>query len=320
MDNGFVPVVLIILVVYLSIGTEYFLTTSNLQVVVSQMVILAVVAFGSTFVIIGGDLDLSVGSASALASVVGAMVMAGTGSVVWGLVGGLTLGVVIGLVNGVLVAFLEVPAFIATLGTLVILRGIALFLTNGGIVSDLPPELGQLNDLRFLGLDMGVWLMIAVFIAFVLMQRQSSLGLMIFAVGGNREAARLAGVPVRAVRMTTFVMSAVMASLAGLVLLTRVESGQPNGSQALELYAIAAVVIGGTSLYGGRGSVIRTAVGVALIVVMSNGLDILGVSYDAQQIVIGIVFILAATVDFFRRRLQKRESRRAAARSVSMNR
>ena len=313
LDTAFVPLVFFILFIWLSFSTDVFFTQRNLENVLSQMVILAIVAFGSTFVILTGDLDLSVGAGTALISVVIAKAMTSTGSVTVGVLAGLGAGILLGLTNGFLVAFLGIPAFIATLGTLVILRGLALQMTDGGVVAGLPDAFEKFSDGEFLGQDLIVWMMVAVFLALLLMERKTSFALKIFAVGGNRDAARIAGVRVAWIRLSVFVLSGFTTALAGLALTARVESGQPNASQLLELFAIAAIVMGGTSLGGGRGSVAKTAFGVGLIVVLRNGLDIRSVKFDTQQIIIGAVFIAAASVDFVRVRASRRAALKAAA-------
>jgi ribose transport system permease protein len=306
LDTVFVPAVLAVTIIWLSTTSSVFLTGPNIHNVLNQMVMLAIVAFGGTFVILAREIDLSVGAGAALVSVFCADVMTKTGSIPIALLVGLGVGVLIGVVNGALVTLLEVPSFIATLGTLVIMRGIALHWTNGGIIAGLPGSFDRLSSDRFLGLEYIVWLMIVTFVVLLAVQKQTTFGLRVFAVGGNPEAARLAGLPVKRVRFLVFVISGVCIGLAGSALTARVQSGQPNGAFLLELYAVAAIVMGGTSLFGGRGSIVRTLAGVLLIQVLQNGLDLKGVGFDLQQVIIGSVLIAAASVDFVRRRLGRR--------------
>lgn len=301
--------------VYLSVTSPYFLTLGNIDNVLSQSVLLAVVAFGATFVILSREIDLSVGAGVGLVSVLTSLVMVNTHSVGLGILTGLGTGVTIGIVNGLLVTLLEVPSFIATLGMLVILRGLSLALTNGGVIAGLPQQFDDLATGGFAGVKTIVWLMVGTFVVLYLMQRQTSLGIRIFAVGGNPEAARLSGVRVKLVKFICFVISGTTIALGGLALTARVESGQPNGGQLLELYSIAAIVMGGTSLFGGRGSVVRTAFGVLLIIILQNGLDLLSVNFDVQQAIIGTVFIAAASVDFVRRQFERRSARQVARRA-----
>ncbi|SFL39112.1 ABC transporter permease [Geodermatophilus ruber] len=305
-DRLFVPAVLVTLVVYLSATNDAFFSRINVTNVLMQASILAIVAFGATFVIMAGQLDLSMGTGSALISVIGATVMVDTGSVLLGLGACLLAGLLLGLVNGVVVTALHVPSFIATLGTMIICGGIALAMTNGGVVSGLPAGFREIATLRLLGLPVLVWGTAAIFLLLWWLQRQTVFGYQVLAVGGNAEAARLSGISLGRVRLLVFVLAGVATALAAIALLVRVQSGQPNANGTLALEAIAAVVVGGTSLNGGRGSVVRTLWGVLLIAVLRNGLDLSGISEDYKQVVLGTVFILAASVDFLRRRLVRR--------------
>jgi ribose/xylose/arabinose/galactoside ABC-type transport system permease subunit len=254
-DLLFVPAILLVLLVYLSISADGFLDKDNLTNVLLQGSILALVAFGMTFLILAGELDLSVGSGVALVSVVAALVMRDSGSVGLGVLAGLGAGAALGLANGLIVTKLEVPAFIATLGTLVIAHGIALALTNGAVIGPVPEGIGSLARDTFLGVRWLIWLVVAVFVALYLLQRRMTFGITVMSVGGNREAARLSGINVDRVRMLCFVLAGATVGIAGIALTSRVSSGQPNAGSLLALTAIAAVVVGGTSLIGGRGSV-----------------------------------------------------------------
>lgn len=312
----FVPVIILLLAVYLALTSDVFLTWGNINNLLGQMVILGVASFGATFTILVRGLDLSVGAGAALASVFAATVMIDTGSPLLGILAGLATGLVIGVLNGSYVTLLRVPPFIATLGMLVILRGIGLWVTDGGVVFGLPESFTRFSRASLFGLQYIVWVMILTFAILYFIERRTKFGLHVHAVGGNPEAARLAGIPVRRVQFLCFVISGFTMAVAGLTLMARVESGQPNGAELLELYVIAAIVIGGTSLFGGRGSVARTLAGIVLISLLRNGLDIRQISYDVQQVVIGLVFIAAASVAFVRDQLEKRAwSRIAAARA-----
>lgn len=304
----FVPAALLVLLVVLSVATDTFLARGNLTNVATQMATLAIVAFGVTVVMIGGGFDLSVGSQVALHGSLAAIVMARTGSIPLGIATGLLSGLVFGLVNGLLVTQLAIDPFIATLGTLVTGRGIALAITGARPVAGLPEGLRGFGLDNPLGLPWIVWLMLACFGLASLVLHVTPWGLQVFAVGGNREAARLAGLRVQRVRIATFCIAGGFAAVAGLALTARLGSGQPTVGSSLELFAVAAVVLGGSSLYGGRGSMWRTLFGVALIAVIQNGLNLLNVSSPFQQVAIGVVFILAASSEFVRR-VQARRSR-----------
>lgn len=305
-DVFFVPAVIVALVVFLSITQDVFLTSTNLINILLQGCILAIVSFGMTFAILGRELDLSAGTGSALASVVGAVVMVNTGSILYGIVAALCFGLVLGSVNGFLVTKIEVPSFIATLGLFIICGGVALFLTNGGVISGLPPGIAAFSDWRMIGIPALVWATAIIFLVLYFVQRQTTFGVKVMAVGGNPEAARLSGIAVNRVRFIIFLITGTTTALAGLALLVRVQSGQPNANQTLALEAIAAVVVGGTSLNGGRGSVLRTLWGVLLIAILRNGLDLMGISEDMKMVAVGAVFIIAASVDFLRRQFLKR--------------
>ncbi|WP_164478568.1 ABC transporter permease [Mycolicibacterium stellerae] len=311
LDTAFVPGVLLVLVAYLGVTDDAFLTRMNLTNVLTQASILAIVSFAATFVIMAGQLDLSMGTASALISVLGAMAMVHTGSALQGIAVCLAAGVVLGLLNGVIVTFLEVPSFIATLGTMIICGAIGLALTNGGVITGLPDGFRSLSTLRVAGLPLLVWMTAVVFLILWWLQRQTVFGYQVLAVGGNAEAARLSGISIPRITMLVFLITGVASALAGMALLIRVQSGQPNANATLALEAIAAVVVGGTSLNGGRGSIVRTLWGVLLIAVLRNGLDISGISEDYKNVVVGVVLIAAASVDFLRRRFVR--SRRESA-------
>lgn len=305
-DVLFVPLVLLALMVYLTFANEFFLTSLNITNILLQATVLAIVAFGLSFVIFSGELDLSVGAGVALVSVVGALVMRDTGSLLLGVVVCLAVGATIGLMNGLIVTKLQVPSFIATFGMLVIAQGVALALTDGATIAGLPDGLGNLANDSFLGIRWIIWLAIGVFAALFFVQTQTSFGVRVFAVGGNREASRLSAIPVDRIVLLCFVITGLAVGLGGLVLTARVQSGQPNAGGLLALTAIAAIVVGGNNLLGGRGSISRTLWGVLLLAVLENGLQLEGVNDDLQRVVIGVVFIAAASAEFFRRRLRSR--------------
>lgn len=303
LESLFVPGFLVLLIVVLSFASPVFLTGRNIPQVLVQASTLGIVAVGATFVIIGGDLDLSIGANVALSGVMSAIAIA-----LWGLpwpVGvlvGLAVGLLIGIANGLLSAYVRVPAFIATLGTGVLATGIAIHLTNGLTIAGLPDEFGALATARILGLRGLVWFMLATFIVGGVILHFTNFGVRVFATGGNRDAAFLAGIRVARVRLTNFVIAGLCGGLAGVLLTARVQAGQPGISTTLTLYATAAVILGGTSILGGQGSMLRTFFGVLLISVVQNGLDILGVAYSLQQVAVGAVFILAACSEALRRR------------------
>lgn len=302
-ESLFVPSFLIVLIVILSLASPVFFTGRNIPQILVQASTLGIVAVGATFVIIGGDLDLSIGANVALSGVMTAVAIA-QWQWAWplGVIVGLSTGLLIGLANGLLSAYVKVAAFIATLGTGVLAAGIAIHLTNGLTVAGLPDEFGALATSRVLGFQGIVWFMLATFLVGGIVLHLTNFGIRVYAVGGNRDAAYLAGIPVSRVRLTNFVIAGFCGGLAGVLLTARVQAGQPGISTTLTLYATAAVILGGTSILGGQGSLLRTFFGVLLIAVVQNGLDILGVAYSLQQVAVGAVFILAACSEALRRR------------------
>lgn len=299
-ESLFVPATILALVVALSILTDSFLIRGNLINVLTQMATLAIVSFGVTIVMIGGNFDLSVGSQVALHGSVSAIVMSATDSIWIGVIAGLITGVLFGLLNGSLVAGLSMNPFIATLGTLVMGRGIALAVTGARPVTGLPESLQGFGLETPGGIPWLVWLMLGCFLVALVVLHVTPFGLRVFATGGNREAARLAGIRVKRVTILTFIFSGLFAAAAGIALTARLRSGHPTVGELLELFAVAAVVLGGSSLYGGRGSVWRTLFGVMLIAIIQNGLNLLNVSAPYQQVTIGAVFIIAASSEFVR--------------------
>jgi ribose transport system permease protein len=302
-DALLVPIVILVIGVLLTLTSPYFFTATNISNILLQSVILGIVAFGSTFVVLGGELDLSISSGVALVSVIAATVMNQTGSIPIGLAAGLATGVVLGVVNGILVTKLQMPSFIATFATLIICHGIALDITDGGTVFGLPNGVAALANTTFIGLRLLIWWMVVVFLVLLYLERRTVFGVQVLAVGGNREASRLSGIPVDRVYIWTFIISGVTVGIAGLALTARVQSGQPNAEQLLNLEAVAAIVVGGTSLFGGRGSVVKTLWGVLLLMLINNGMDLQGIDPDWKEIATGLVLIAALSFDFVRRRL-----------------
>lgn len=294
--------VLVVLFVTLSILSPHFFTQENLSNLLGEASVLAIIAFGVTIVILAGHFDLSVGAGVALVGTVAGMVMVNTDSTLLGIAAGIGTGLALGAVNGVLVAYLLIPSFIATLAMLVIARGLSLTITDGRAVTGLPAGFTDFVSSSFLGITVATWIAAVVLLVLFVVLHRTRLGVEILAVGGNAEAARLSGLSVRWVQAAAFLISGAAVSIAGLVLTGRLATAQPNAAQLTELWSVAAVVLGGTSLYGGRGSVLWTVVGVLLIAVIQNGLTLENVNADTQNIVLGTVFIAAALSGVIRRR------------------
>ncbi len=300
-DKLLVPALFIILVVVLSVLNEHFLTIGNVINVLQQLSILGIVSVGMTFVVIAGGFDLSVGSVVALSGSLAALVMMNYG-ILTGVAAGLCAGLLVGLVNGTMVSKLNVSPFIATLGTLVIARGLALGITGGSAVFDLPGGFAFVGTGHLLGIPIPVIVAFVIFVIGLVVLHTTAFGLKIYAVGGNREASRLSGIKVDRIILATYVICGLTASIAGVVLSARLRAGEPTVGMLMELFSIAAVVLGGTSLQGGEGALARTIIGVLFIGFLENGLNLLNVPYYWQQVIIGTVFVVAAAIGMWRRR------------------
>jgi ribose/xylose/arabinose/galactoside ABC-type transport system permease subunit len=276
--------------------TPDFLTVSNLANVARQVSILALVAAGQTVVILSAGIDLSVGSIIALVSVFSAKGLQDFG--VSGFIAyGLGVGVAAGLINGLLVGKAKIAAFIVTLGMLSMARGTALSVSNGVPIFDIPtPGLFQIGNGYVGPLPAPVLFAVAGFALTWVLLNRTRFGTYVYAIGDNEESARLAGINVSRTKVLIYTWSGLLAAVGGLVLTARVGSGQPLLGEGLELQAIAAVVIGGVSLFGGRGRLSGTIWGVILIGILSNGLNLMGVSTFIQEVVIGAVIVLAVGV------------------------
>jgi ribose transport system permease protein len=290
------PLATVVMVAYFAAISSDFRSAQNIQDVFRQMAALAIVAAGEGFVIIAGGLDLSVGSTIGLTSVVAALAI-----LKFGMVPGMALGLLaaagVGVANGLLVTRTGVSSFIVTLGMLSVVQGLALTLAGGSAVYDLPSSIsnigfGSLGPVPYPILIAGV-----VMVLCYLTLKLTRFGRHVYATGGNAEAARLSGVPVLADQFAVFVISGVLAGVAGLVLTSRVSSGQPELGSGMELNAVAAVILGGVSLYGGQGSMVGILFGVLFISFLSNGLIIMGVSSYTQLMVIGAAVVIAVALD-----------------------
>ena len=296
----YVMVVAIVLesLVFAAIAPQ-FLSVPNLINVALSIAITGILAVGMTAVILTGGIDLSVGSVAALAGVVAAMIAAagGAGAVALGAAGALGVGLAVGAFNGVVVAHFRVPPFVVTLAMLTICRGLAFVVTGGHSIGNLPAGFGFTGRDRLLGVPVPVLLMLAVFAAGWFVLRHTTFGRYVYAVGGNREAAFLAGVNIKRVTLWVYVLNGLLVGLAGLVLASRLGAGVPNAGLQYELDVIAAVVVGGTSLNGGRGSVVGTFWGAVFIGVLNNGLNLAGIDPYMQRIALGAVILLAVLAD-----------------------
>ncbi len=287
----------LVLAAALALLSPSFLATSNLLNVLRQIAVNALLAFGMTTVILGAGIDLSVGSVLAFSGALSAgLAVAGWPPAV-AMLAALVSGALMGLFNGIFVSFARIAPFIVTLGGLTIFRGATLVYTDGRPITGLPEAFDVLGNGAWLGIPVPVWVMLAFLGATHFLLRYTALGRTIYAVGGNEEAARLSGIPVVGVKLFTYAYSGFAAALGALVLTGRLNSAQPTAGSGFELDAIAAVVVGGTSLFGGRGGAVGTFLGAAIIGVLNNGMNLLDVSAFYQQIVKGGVILGALLID-----------------------
>ncbi|MFX1739351.1 ABC transporter permease [Paraburkholderia sp. A1RI_3L] len=293
---------LAIICIALSFASPEFLTTSTLTNIMVQVSVVGIAAVGGTFVIITSGIDLSVGSLVALSGMVAATLMAGAvpgnlGLGIAGLAVAVAVGAGVGMINGFAVAWLRLVPFIVTLAMMAMARGLTLAISDGRTKFDFPNAFTVFGAKSIAGLPMPMIVMLVVFLVGHVLLRKTTFGHQVFAVGGNREAARLAGIPVQRVMFLTYVLAGVTAAIAGIVLAGRLNSALPSAANGLELQVIAGVVIGGTSLAGGRGSIVGTFIGVVLIGVINVGLSLLGVNPFWTQFIQGGVIFAAVMLD-----------------------
>lgn len=301
---------LVVLCVFLSFLSPTFLKLTNIFNIGQQVAVLAVIAIGGTAVIILGGIDLSVGSVLALAGATVGVLHVGYGWNVWlAALAALVVGLACGAVNGALVVFGKLPPFIATLAMMSVASGLALVVMNGRPISGYPQSFRNLTTFYI-----GGWLPTSVIIAIVLMLMAGAYfkwapsGRELYAVGAGYEVARLSGVPVKRLTLSVYAVAGLLAAVGGIMMASRLGSAQPSAGDGIELDVIAAVVIGGASLAGGYGSIAGTAVGVLIIGVLRNGLNLLNVSSFWQKVVIGVVIALAVLIENYRQRREAKST------------
>ena len=293
---------LIVLFIALTIATPHFLTAINLASVARQTAVINIMALGMTLVIITGGIDLSVGSILAIAGLFGTMAIKDGYPIPIAIIIGIATGLLCGFLNGLMITQLRINAFIVTLGTLEAYRGLALVVSKGLPVHEIPDSFSFLGDGNLLGIPFSLLLLAlcALLMHFVL--EHTKLGRYAFAIGSNSAAAYYAGVPIKFHLTAVYAIAGMLAGLAGMIEASRLMTGQPTAGQGYELQAIAAVVIGGGSLQGGEGSVMGTLIGAFITGLLSNGSDLLGVNPYWQQVIIGAVIIVAVAFDELRKR------------------
>ncbi|MBP52450.1 MAG: sugar-transporting ATPase [Opitutae bacterium] len=294
-----------------SYGWPNFLKASNLLNVANQIAVIAILAIGMTLVIITAGIDLSVGSLIAFSAVLATWTIrewtGGVDASVFGMTVGCALAMLasggLGLFSGAMVAYFNVPPFVASLGMMMVASGLAYMLSGGLSIYQLPASfdwLGRGDDLG--GIPNAVTLMAVLYIAAHLLMSRTTIGRHVYAVGGNPEAARLSGVPVKRILLWVYASSGVLAGLGGIVMASQFRSGDPKYGLMYELYVIAAVVVGGTSLSGGRGKIFGTLIGAFIIAVIQNGMNLTGVQSYTQKVVLGMVLLAAVLLDMLKKR------------------
>ncbi|MCA5013747.1 MULTISPECIES: ABC transporter permease [unclassified Enterococcus] len=290
---------LIALVIVVTVLNPSFITPNNLLNLLRQVSINALIAFGMSFVILTGGIDLSVGSTLALSGALTAGLIANGISPILAMLVGMVLGAFLGLINGLLITKGKMAPFIATLATMTIYRGATLVYTDGNPITGI----GESFIFQFMGkgylfgVPFPIFVMLIFFLLLYVLLHKTAFGKKTYAVGGNLKAAEIAGVKTDRVQMIIYTISGLMASISGIILTSRLNSAQPTAGQAYEMDAIAAVVLGGTSLSGGKGRLFGTLIGALIIGTINNGLNLLGVSSFYQQIVKGLVIIIAVLLD-----------------------
>lgn len=300
--------VLVLMVVAMSVLSDRFLTAANGWNIMRQISINVCLSIGMTMVIIGGGIDLSVGSILALAGAVTAGLIKTPVPVEWlgiqleftvagGIVAGFAVGMLLGWFNGLMVTRIRIPPFIATLGMLSIARGLTMLWTKGFPITGLGPTFAVIGTSNFLGAPVPVWISGGLVVLFIVITKKTRFGRYLYAVGGNEQAARLSGLNVDRIKLWVYTLAGGLSAVAGLIATSRLDSAQPNAGTGYELDSIAAVVIGGTSLSGGRGSIWGTVVGCLIIGILRSGLVLLDVSPFWQQVVKGVVILVAVAID-----------------------
>jgi ribose transport system permease protein len=295
--------ILLLICVVFALGSSEFLTASNLLNVALQTSIIAIVAIGMSFVIFTAGIDLSVGSMMALAGAIAAGMAVRQGFDTYvSITIGLGIGLILGAVNGLMIVKGGIPPFVATLSMLAIARGLTLVYTDGRPIAGLDEQFIFWGTGQVWGIPLPVIIMAVIAVVAHIITRYTPFGLHVYSTGGNEETTRLAGVSPDRIKLAVYMISGFLAALGGILLTARLWSAQPNAAVGWELDAIAAPVLGGTSLFGGVGSIGGTVIGAFIIGVLSNGLNLMGVPSYYQQVIKGLVFILAVTVDLINKR------------------
>lgn len=304
--GGILIALLFVCILFASLSQRFF-TPANLNVILNQVSINAILAFGVTFVIISGGIDLSLGSLVAVCGVIVALLVQNPDMpVLLALLATCLVGLALGAFNGAIIVASKVPPFIVTLGTMTIGRGLALILSDGRPISDLNESFYVLGNGKFLGISLPIYFLVISFFACQILLSKTVFGRYVKAIGGNEMASFVAGIRVNRIKLYVYMLCGFFVSVAAILLTARINTGQPNAGLGFELDAIAAVIIGGTSTKGGKGTILGTFLGVLFLGVINNGLDLVNVSAYWQQIIMGGIIILAVVMDGFYQRMNNK--------------
>lgn len=298
---------LAIIIIAVAAFSDRFLDPGNLANLSLQASIVALIAIGSTIVIFTGGIDLSSGSMVALLTMILAVLIRDGGLVLeFAILVVLAVGVAIGAFNGIVTAYLRIPSFITTLAGLIAFRGLALLFNKGSPVFSLDPRLEPIFYGTLAGIPLPLFYIVICYAVAAVFMSRSKTGREILAVGGNASAARLSGIKVEKIQTIAFVIAGFMTAIGAILMAARLNSGSPNYGQTMELQAIAAAVVGGASLSGGRGNVLATLIGSFIIVVVQNGLNLNAVPSSIQNVILGVIILLAVGVDMWRSEIARR--------------
>ena len=288
---------LMVIVIIIAIASPVFLQPNNLMNIIVQVAVIAVIASGATFIILTGGIDLSVGAVMAFSGVLAAGVMRDTGNVFLAIVTCIGVSVLFGILTGVLVTVGKIPPFVATLGTMSIARGLSFVFTGGKPISGFPASFRFMGAGSVFGIPMMIITTIILYLLLNFILKKTPFGRITLALGSNEEATKLTGIRTKKYKIYVYTLAGVLTGIGSLMYIGRINSGHPNSGQGYELDAIAAVVIGGTSLSGGKGTILGTIIGALIMGVIRNGLNLLNIDPYYQSVVLGIVIILAVLID-----------------------
>ena len=303
MSKVFVYLVLVVIILFFTFITDTFLTSRNILNICRQVSMTGICSVGMTMVLLTGGIDISVGSIIALVGVVSAKLVAEAGMPIFpAMLIGVAVGAFCGLINGIMVARFEVPALITTLAMQTMARGAAYILTSGIPVYGLPEEIRTLGQGYLLGIPIPVIIMVLIFVFGWWLLEQTRFGRYTYAIGGNQEVARLSGINIMKIKIIIFTLSGFFAGLSGVIMLSRINSGQPNTSEGFEMDVITGAVLGGISVAGGEGKLINVIAGVLIMGMLSNGMTLMNLDEYWEWVVKGIVLLAAVTFDNLQRK------------------